>query len=70
MVDMTTYKKMHPTSFESQRSLPDDLGPTVMNQSEPPSGEFLMLLPATVFGFNMVEKKWGTSEIKNFFADQ
>lgn len=29
-----------------------------MERDEPPSEEFLMLLPNSAFGFNMQEKQW------------
>jgi hypothetical protein len=56
MVDIATYKKMHPgnsmsiTPFEENK---------ILTQNEPPKGHFLYLLPPTVFGFNMQEKNWG-----------
>lgn len=59
MVDIATYRKMHPTAAVFLRRLRDELGPEKMAQDEPPGGEFLLLLPAHVYGFNMQEKKWG-----------
>ncbi|KAI9876054.1 MAG: hypothetical protein M1830_007447 [Pleopsidium flavum] len=58
MIDTTTYKKMHPDAVISNFLLRDDLGPKVLEQDEPPDGDFVMLLPPNIFGFNMQEKKW------------
>jgi hypothetical protein len=60
MIDISTYKKIHPNAPLSSKALRDDLGPVKMYQDEPPSDEFLLLLPAKLFGFNMQEKKWCT----------
>ena len=60
MIDITTYRKMHPDAKAFSHRLRDDLGPEKMAQDEPPGGDFLLLLPANVYGFNMQEKKWGT----------
>jgi hypothetical protein len=60
MVDIATYKKMHPgnsmniTLFEENK---------IVSQNEPPKGHFLYLLPPIVFGFNMQEKKWGRTSL-------
>ncbi|KAI9874942.1 MAG: hypothetical protein M1830_009098 [Pleopsidium flavum] len=58
MIDTTTYRKMHPDAVISNRPLRDDLGPKVLERDEPPDGDFFMLLPPNIFGFNMQEKKW------------
>ncbi|KAL9117302.1 MAG: hypothetical protein Q9187_006162, partial [Circinaria calcarea] len=58
MVDIATYRKMHPKAAVFHRRLRDELGPEKMAQDEPPGGEFLLLLPAHVYGFKMQEKKW------------
>ncbi|KAI9781876.1 MAG: hypothetical protein M1839_005670 [Geoglossum umbratile] len=60
MIDISTYKKIHPDAHLSSQALRDDLGPVKMCRNEPPSDEFLLLLPAKLFGFNMQEKKWCT----------
>jgi hypothetical protein len=58
MIDITTYKKMHADSAVSKRHLRDDLGPEAMAQDAPPGENFLLLLPPSILGFNMQEKKW------------
>ena len=50
--------------------LKDGLTPEVMDNDEPPEGDFVLLLPRSVRGFNLLEKKWvdldvsGISEIE------
>ena len=57
MIDPATYRKLH-SKDTSERRLRDDLGPEVMSAKEPPPDPFLMLLPRTINGFNMQNKKW------------
>ena len=59
MIDITTYKKMHPEAAISNKLLRNYLEPKVMDSEEPPDGDFLLLLPPNIFGFDMLEKKWG-----------
>lgn len=57
MIDMETYKRMHPTQASQYR---DDLGNENMEQDEPPLGDkFYMCLPVHIIGFNMQNKEWG-----------
>jgi hypothetical protein len=63
MIDVMTYKMMHPEAPLSRLSYKDDLGSEAMLQDDPPGGEFLLLLPAKLFGFNMQDKTWGTFAI-------
>jgi len=62
IVDLETYKKLHPYS-PSVISGRDDLGPEMMNSPNPPDKDFLMLLPSEVKGFNLREKKWHDLEV-------
>ena len=55
MIDPITYKKLHGNHAPS---LQDDLGPEVFSADKPPSDPFPLLLPATINGFNMRNKKW------------
>ncbi|KAK0512987.1 hypothetical protein JMJ35_005004 [Cladonia borealis] len=55
MIDPITYKKLHKIKTKPLR---DDLGPKLVAAEEPPSDSFLLLLPATINGFNMRNKKW------------
>ena len=55
MIDPITYKKLHKNNITSLR---DDLGRELFSAKKPPSDLFLLLLPATINGFNMRNKKW------------
>ncbi|EPE33628.1 P-loop containing nucleoside triphosphate hydrolase [Glarea lozoyensis ATCC 20868] len=57
MVDIATYKRMHPGNSMNISQFEDN---SIVSQDEPPGGDFLSLLPPTVLGFNMQEKKWLT----------
>ena len=60
MIDMSIYKQLHPsTSTTAKVANRDDLEPDVMASDVPPSGFFTLLLPNTIIGFDMLEKKWG-----------
>jgi hypothetical protein len=59
MVDFMTYKRMHPR--EASITEPPThfrLSPEDMAKDEPPEGNFVLLLPANVYGFNLLDKKW------------
>ena len=62
MIDPATYKKLHPQSM-SEKPLRDDLGPERTSAEEPPADPFLLLLPRTINGFNMQNKKWEELEV-------
>ena len=62
MIDPATYKKLHPKAVSAD-PLRDDLGPERMSAKEPPAGPFLLLLPRTINGFNMQNKKWEELEV-------
>ena len=55
MIDPITYKKLH---NKNAAPLRDDLGPELVSAEKPPSDPFPLLLPATINGFNMRNKKW------------
>jgi hypothetical protein len=51
---------MHPdAAMFRNKARPDDLGETKMASDKPPDEVFPLLLPATIFGFNMKTKTWG-----------
>ncbi|KAJ6024683.1 ATPase AAA-type core [Penicillium herquei] len=56
MVDMVTYKQLHSGSEESDER--EYLSDATMNSDNPPDGNLLLLLPATVHGFGFQDKKW------------
>jgi hypothetical protein len=55
MIDIATYKRMHPGNSMNISQFEEN---SIAAQDEPPGGDFLSLLPPTVLGFNMQEKKW------------
>ena len=62
MIDPATYRKLHAKDL-SANPLRDDLGPEYMSTEEPPADPFLLLLPRTINGFNMQNKKWEELEV-------
>jgi len=61
MIDTATYNKLHPkdkSAFGSDTS--SKLSEEEMKNDHPPSHDFLFLLPSNIYGFHMIEKKWGT----------
>jgi hypothetical protein len=59
MVDIETYKKLHPHSKISQSRLRADISLKEMWNDEPPQGSSLLLFPPTIVGYNLLRKKWG-----------
>ena len=55
MIDPVTYKKLHKNYATPLR---DGLGPDLFSTEQPPADPFPLLLPATINGFNMRNKKW------------
>lgn len=61
MIDTVTYRKLH-----QRKELPvvdynrmrNSLTEEEMKADEPPSEDFLFLLPPSILGFNMLEKRW------------
>ncbi|KAI1321371.1 hypothetical protein F5Y16DRAFT_69591 [Xylariaceae sp. FL0255] len=79
MVDVATYYILHPIAdFVArngppmiQRPIPakiDDSGPWPLriNREKDISPQVAMLLPPTIFGFNLLEKKWVTLNVDDF----
>lgn len=59
MIDIGIYKKMHISQNTVDLPNHDELGPEIMASDTPPGDNFTLLLPSTLVGFNMQEKKWG-----------
>lgn len=57
MVDMSTLRQFT-TDGQSSNRLKDELGPAIMRSDEPPGGDFVLLLPSTIMGFDMQDKRW------------
>ncbi|CAH0045470.1 unnamed protein product [Clonostachys solani] len=63
MIDMETYKRLHPSQASDLR---DDLGKENMEQDEPPLGDkFYLCLPVHIVGFNMQNKEWVKLEVQH-----
>ena len=60
MVDFNTYRKMHSSAavFKHKAKSSDILPLDAMEKDEPPDDQFLLLLPANVWGFSLQDKKW------------
>jgi hypothetical protein len=59
MIDLSTYRKMHPESVEDNEST-RVYQEGIESQEHPPAEPFLVLLPATVRGFRFHDKKWSS----------
>lgn len=60
MIDMEMYKTLHSDDDKHEESpkSTQTLAYEIMCRDEPPSESFLLLLPPTVPGFCMNDKKW------------
>jgi hypothetical protein len=63
MVDMATYRELHDDkdSTDDREYLSEEL----MEGENPPGGDFLLLLPASVHGFGFQDKKWSKNSTGN-----
>ncbi|ESZ90518.1 hypothetical protein SBOR_9104 [Sclerotinia borealis F-4128] len=68
MIDVQTYKKLHSKSAGTEAHNRDDLGTLAMASDVPPEGVFTLLLPSTIIGFNIQEKKWADLEVSRMYA--
>jgi hypothetical protein len=59
MVDIETYKKLHPHSTVNEFRLRPDLDAKEMADPEPPGGSLILLFPPKIAGYNLLRKKWG-----------
>jgi SpoVK/Ycf46/Vps4 family AAA+-type ATPase len=64
MVDVKTYKEMHPPDALDAHNK-DDLGPLAMAKGKkaPYGDNFLLCLPSTILGFRMYKKEWVTLRV-------
>jgi hypothetical protein len=62
MIDIHTYKKLHPTSILNKLNLRADLDSREMTKDEPPQGRQLLVFPPEIPGYNMLRKEWGMQE--------
>jgi Cdc6-like AAA superfamily ATPase len=61
MIDTATYYQLE----DSQSSQKDELGSDAMERNEAPDHTFLLLLPHSIRGFGLDDKKWRTLNIEN-----
>ncbi|KAK6508672.1 hypothetical protein TWF506_010751 [Arthrobotrys conoides] len=57
MIDTMTYRKMHPQSSLAKETLVDGLGERMKDDS-PLEDNQMLVLPPTIYGFHVQEKKW------------
>ncbi|KAF4895382.1 hypothetical protein CGCF415_v011882 [Colletotrichum fructicola] len=70
MIDMEMYKNLH-SDDEKHEDSPKSirtLAFEIMCRDEPPSDSFLLLLPPTVPGFGMHDKKWRILQVEHISA--
>lgn len=66
MIDMRTYRKLHPRKEDESRgswTTRTTLTEEEMDDDDPPSSDFFYLLPPNLFGFHMLEKRWSKSAL-------
>lgn len=62
MIDMETHRELHSETPRPDPA-PHDLSDEAMNAEKPPGTPFLLLLPPTILGFHMHDKKWSKCSI-------
>jgi SpoVK/Ycf46/Vps4 family AAA+-type ATPase len=67
MIDPSTYTQLHSDGDTSADSLSskDDLGGDAMASDRPPGGNFLLLSPPTIYGYDMNEHRWRKLLVSN-----
>lgn len=58
MIDLKTYRSLHPESRIGRSELQDELGPEALARDVPPDEQFELLLPLKIKGYNLRIKKW------------
>ena len=61
MIDTSTFNELHPSQSLQQ----DELGSEAMERDKPPDETFLLLLPYSIHGFGLDDKKWRTLTIED-----
>lgn len=59
MIDHKTYLLLHDHREKDTAPEFGDLSPHVWNSDVPPEDPFVLLLPSTIKGYNLHDKKWG-----------
>jgi hypothetical protein len=63
MVDIETYKKLHPNSAVAESNLPPNLSRKEMMSDDPPLDDALLLFPSIIPGYNLLRKTWGKAAV-------
>ncbi|KAF0330094.1 AAA family ATPase [Colletotrichum asianum] len=60
MIDCKTFQYTQPKAARQtpNAGVSNNLGPVEMKDEEPPRGDFVLLLPVTLMGFDIQEKEW------------
>ena len=58
MIDMKTYRRLHPENEYLKKPFEDQLGAEVLERTEIPAEPFKLLLPVHIKGYNLRRKKW------------
>ena len=65
MIDFDTYKQLHSDSTKFKRAYPQlnkrdrkEMDPKLMHSDEPPAAPHRLVLPSTMIGYNLRQKKW------------
>ncbi len=58
MIDIDTYKRLHPQSKLFKHPLYPDIDAEMMARDKPPGSESLLVFPPTIIGYNLQTKKW------------
>ena len=61
MIDISTYKFVHPDTSSSTVAYRDDMGAEVMAREEPLDDNTLLLFPSEIKGYHMRLKKWSNA---------
>lgn len=64
MVDIETYKKLHPKSTLARLNLQSNIGSKEMMSDVPPSGDAILVFPPIIPGYNLLRKTWGRSSAR------
>ena len=59
MVDIETYKTLHPDSEIAQSEYHADIDAKDMARDDPPKGDSILLFPHMLIGYELRRKKWG-----------
>ena len=59
MIDLDTYKTLHSDSSLSKAHLRADIAPEDMAKDSPPEGDSILVIPPSITGYQLRQKKWG-----------